>query len=173
MPRAPEDPVAADDFTAVVREHGDAVFGFLLRRVGDRGIAEDLTQGTFLRAWRARAGLRERESMRGWLCTIAANLLRDHVRHQRRRVREVAEPEHFDIPAAEAEVSDRVEMAEALDRLRDALAALPARQRELFLLRERDGLSYREIATVLGCPIGSVMSGLSRARERLIRAVEA
>lgn len=67
--------------------------------------------------------------------------------------------------------SIRAEHAEAIERLRFALRTLPESHREMFLLRERDGLSYKEIAAVLECPIGTVMSGLARARERLLEAV--
>ena len=153
-----------------------AVYRYLVHLVGDRDLAEDLAQETFLRAWRSRADFRgedaggEGSSMRGWLCAIAANVVRDHARQQRRRPVEVPEPEHFDIPVG-GDLGERVIQADALARMRVALAALPARHREMFLLRERDGLTYREIATALGCPIGSVMSGLSRARERLVAEV--
>ena len=166
----PGRPQDADAFTAVVREHGDAVFGFVYRRVGDRTTAEDLAQEVFLHAWRARGGYRAEGSMRGWLCVIAANVVRDHARRLKRRPREVLEAEFVDVPdnadpAAQAAASD------AMDRLRAALGELPPRHREMFLLRERDGLSYKEIAAALDCPIGTVMSGLARARERLLQVV--
>ena len=168
MPNRPGTPADADDFASVVREHGDAVFGFVLRRVGGaRPLAEDLTQEAFLRAWRGRRGFREETSMRGWLCAIAANVVRDEARRRRRRPAEVPPPEHFDIP----DLSTDPAGFDALDRLRTALAALPVRQREMFLLRERDGLSYADIAALLDCPVGTVMSGLSRARARLVEAV--
>jgi RNA polymerase sigma-70 factor (ECF subfamily) len=167
MPSRP--PADADDFTEVVRAHGDAVYGFVLRRAGgDRAVAEDLTQEAFLRAWRGRRTFREETSMRGWLCAIAANVVRDHARAQRRRPAEVPPPDWLDVPDAGADAAST-----ALSDLRAALAALPAKQREMFLLRERDGLSYSEIATALGCPVGTVMSGLSRARARLTEAVRA
>jgi RNA polymerase sigma-70 factor (ECF subfamily) len=169
MPNADGTPATADDFANVVREHGDAVFGFVLRRVGGaRPLAEDLTQEAFLRAWRGRKGFREETSMRGWLCAIAANVVRDEARRRRRRPAEVAQPEHFDVPDVAG--SDPASF-DALDNLRTALAALPGKQREMFLLRERDGLSYADIAALLDCPVGTVMSGLSRARARLVEAV--
>lgn len=166
----PGRPQDADAFTEVVREHGDAVFGFVFRRIGDRATAEDLAQEVFLRAWRARGGYRAEGSMRGWLCVIAANVVRDHARRLRRRPSEVLEPEFVDVPDT-ADPAARAEAADALERLRAALAGLPPRHREMFLLRERDGLSYKEIAAALDCPIGTVMSGLARARERLLQAV--
>lgn len=160
-------------FTALVREHGDAVFGFALRRVGDRGTAEDLAQETFLRAWRARAGYRGETSVRGWLCAIAANAVRDWARRRRRRPVEALEPDFMDVASAADDPALRMEVAEAIGRLRIALRALPANHREMFLLRERDGLTYAEIAAALSCPVGTVMSGLARARERLLEAVSA
>ncbi|HEX8003297.1 MAG TPA: RNA polymerase sigma factor [Mycobacteriales bacterium] len=162
---------AADDFDAVVRDNADAVFGFVLRRVGRRTAAEDLAQETFLRAWRARRTLREEASVRAWLLSIALNVVRDDARRRSRRVAEVPQPEHLDVPEPGSDPAARVEGGESLAALRDALAALPARQREMFLLRERDGLSYADIAALLGCPVGTVMSGLSRARARLLEAV--
>ena len=174
MPNQPGQPADADAFAAVVREHGDAIYGFVLRRVGGaRPLAEDLTQEAFLRAWRGRRTFREETSMRGWLCAIAANVVRDHARRQRRRPAEVPQPDWFDVPDRSGDASAGVARAEGLDRLRGALAALPANQREMFLLRERDGLSYADIAAALGCPVGTVMSGLSRARARLLEAVRA
>ncbi|HEV2889683.1 MAG TPA: RNA polymerase sigma factor [Frankiaceae bacterium] len=161
----------ADDFDAVVRDHSDAVYGFVLRRVGVRATAEDLAQETFLRAWRARRSLREVEAVRAWLLSIALNVVRDDARRRSRRVAEVPQPEHLDVPALGDDPADRAAGTESLAALRDALAALPARHREMFLLRERDGLSYAAIASLLDCPIGSVMSGLSRARARLLEAV--
>jgi RNA polymerase sigma-70 factor, ECF subfamily len=160
-------------FTLLVREHGRVVFGVVLRRVGDRTAAEDLTQETFLRAWRARGGYRgEAAGARGWLCAIAANVARDHMRARRRRPVE-EEAVYSDIPSVTEDPVASAEAAQSLEQLRAALERLPASHREMFLLRERDGLSYKEIAGVMRCPIGSVMSGLARARERLLRAMEA
>lgn len=170
MPADPGRSRDADAFTEVVRAHGDVVFGFVLRRLGDRGIAEDLTQEVFLRAWRARGGFRGDGSVRGWLCVIAANVVRDHVRRARRRPTEVLEPEFMDMPD-HGDAAAEYAAGAAIAQLRAALSELPPRHREMFLLRERDGLSYKEIAAALDCPIGSVMSGLARARERLMRAV--
>jgi RNA polymerase sigma-70 factor (ECF subfamily) len=164
----PDDEAA---FAGLVRQHARAVFGVVFRRVGDRVMAEDLSQETFLRAWRARDSFRgEPEAIRGWLCAIASNVARDHVRALRRRPRE-EEAAFIDIPSSGEDPAAYAEAADSLVRLREALAELPSNQREMFLLRERDGLSYKEIAGVLDCPIGTVMSGLARAREHLIKAV--
>jgi len=160
-------------FAALVHRHAGAVFGFVLRRVRDRALAEDLTQETLLRAWRGRETYRGGdERMRGWLLAIAGNVVRDQARMRARRVAESPADAAGDLAAEGSDPAVRHEHAESIQRLRIALAALPENHREMFLLRERDGLSYKEIAEVLGCPVGSVMSGLARARERLMGAVE-
>ena len=164
--------VDAAGFADLVRTHGGAVFGFAFRRVGDRGIAEDLAQETFLRAWRSLGGYRGEASIRGWLLAIAANVVRDWARRARRRPAETLEASFPDAATSSTDPAARAEGAEAIERLRAALAVLSPRRHEMFLLRERDGLSYKEIAVALGVPIGSVMSGLARARERLIEAME-
>jgi RNA polymerase sigma-70 factor (ECF subfamily) len=158
-------------FGAIVRAEADAVFGFVLRRVGDRALAEDLSQETFLRAWRGYPSFRGEASVRGWLLAIATNTLRDHARRARRRPAEVADAEAPDVPAPAEDPAARFEGAEDVRRVGAALASLSELHREMFLLRERDGLSYKEIARALECPIGTVMSGLARARERLLEAV--
>lgn len=159
-------------FTDLVRSHGGAVFGFALRRVGDRTTAEDLAQETFLRAWRGRESYRGETSVRGWLLAITANVVRDWARRAKRRPAESLEPTFADVATGAGDPARRLEEAAAIEALRGALAGLSPRHRELFLLRERDGLTYKEIASALGIPIGSVMSGLARARERLIQAME-
>ena len=159
-------------FTSLVRAHRQAVFGVVFRRVGDRSLAEDLAQETFLRAWRARGQYRGGDThARGWLCAIAANVARDHLRTRRRRPLE-EDAVYSDIPSVKDDPASSAQATESLEQLRAALARLPASHREMFLLRERDGLSYKEIAAVLDRPIGSVMSGLARARERLLEAME-
>jgi RNA polymerase sigma-70 factor (ECF subfamily) len=158
-------------FTALVRDHLDVVFGLVLRRVGDRQLAEDLVQEAFLRAWRARASLRDPERARGWLCVIAANVVRDHVRARAARPAEVFDLGQAGHLAAGDDPAEAVAATETARALIEVLARLPAQHREMFVLRERDGLSYREIAAVMDCPIGSVMSGLARARERLLEVL--
>jgi RNA polymerase sigma-70 factor (ECF subfamily) len=162
-------PIEGDTaFDRLVRDHADAVYGFVRRRVAGAEAA-DLAQETFLRAWRGRRGLREQVAARGWLLAIAANVVRDHARRARVRPIEVAE---VDPPSSAGDPAARAAGAEDVRRLGSALRAMPPNHREMFLLRERDGLTYREIAAVLRCPVGSVMSGLARARERLLEALE-
>src|SRR5262245_4386306 len=142
------------------------VYRFALRLTQDAHAAEDLTQETFLRAWRHREHLREPGSARAWLFRIAANLWRD----QRRRGRSaVARAELLNVEPAdcsrrpEAEASDREDLRRALQ----ALDTLPDRQREVLYLSACEGLPPREIAAVLGISPEAAKASLSLARKRL------
>lgn len=159
-------------FAALVREHAGSVFAFAFRRTGDRELAEDVAQEAMLRAWRGWTGFRGESSERGWLLAIAGNVVRDHRRMRARRVAETLAEAAPDAVQPGGDPAERAVHAEAIEHLLAALATLPEHHREMFMLRERDGLPYKEIAAVLACPIGSVMSGLARARERLLKAIE-
>ena len=125
--------------------------------------ADDLVQDTLERAW-SRAGLwPDVADMRGWLFSIMHNLHVDALRRGRLDLVSLDEaPSDFPVAAAQAE---RL----ALRDLQRALSALPADQRDVLLLVALEGLGYAETAQALGVPIGTVMSRLSRGRERLRR----
>jgi RNA polymerase sigma-70 factor (ECF subfamily) len=146
--------------------HTPRVFGFALRLTSDRHLAEDLTQETFFRAWRAGVGGRDADQLRVWLFQIAANAWRDQIR-RRRLAPERAGPLDEQQPGlrlqpdAVAEQRDEVAQAMAL------LDALPGRQRETLYLSACEGLSHTEISEILGCTLDSVKSNLSTARRKL------
>jgi len=165
-------------FETLMRRHRTPIHAFLCRLLGDRARAEDLLQETFLRVVKGAAGWEPRAAVRTWLFTIARNLAADEAR---RRVFRDADP----LDAArdgEAPRGDRVAddgrapddaAGDALvrPRLEAALAALPAEQREVFLLREHAGLSFPEIAEATGANENTVKSRLRYAlvalRDRL------
>lgn len=165
-------------FETLMRRHRTPIHAFLCRFTGDRARAEDLLQETFLRVVKGAAGWEPRAGVRTWLFTIARNLAADE---GRRRVFRDAAP----LDAArdgEAPLGDRVAdggrapddaAGDALvrPRLEAALAALPAEQREVFLLREHAGLSFPEIAEATGANENTVKSRLRYAlvalRDRL------
>jgi RNA polymerase sigma-70 factor (ECF subfamily) len=160
----------ADAFDALFVRHRRSVYAFALWLLGPGCAthAEDVTQETFLRLWRARRAYRfdAAASLRTYLLTITRRLILDA--HKRRGVRETPLAE-TDLPAAGPE---RVALArdrqEALER---AVAALPPVLRETVLLRDIEGLPYQEIAVVVDCPVGTVRSRLSAARVRLQQAM--
>lgn len=128
---------------------------------GNRADADDLVQDTLERAW-ARASLwRGVIDMRAWLFTVMHNLHVDRTR--RPQVDTVAiDDEMPEIPVAGAQ-TERLAVAD----LQMALGRLPAEQREVLLLVALEEMSYADVAQTLGIPIGTVMSRLSRGRERL------
>lgn len=152
----------------LIAGHQDALFAFLLRMCGDPHVAEDLMQETFLRALRASARYQPRASVKTWLFSIAANLVRDRWRRQT-ACREVALTEYIMAATDSPEEAALRQMGNR--RLRLALLDLPVEQRAALVLRYFHDLSYQEIAEALVCPIGTVRSrihnGMSRLRERL------
>jgi RNA polymerase sigma-70 factor (ECF subfamily) len=152
-------------FEDLVDALGDDVYSGLRRMHGDE--AADLTQETFIRAYRALGTYepdRIRElRLRGWIWTIALNLGRNHTRDRSRRPQPV---ELHDIhPVADPEPIDA-----ALWRAR--LDALPIAQRRAVVLRHVVGLSYAELSAALGRPEGTVKADVSRGLARLKRLIE-
>jgi RNA polymerase sigma-70 factor (ECF subfamily) len=129
----------------------------------DLRAAEDVAQEAFIKAWLALPRFRESAgSLRAWLCRIAINVAIDAYRRDR-------PTQDLDERVLDSE-SNPVEQAEAdarVEAVRRALTQLPAASRAALILREYEGLSYAEIATVLGIPPGTVMSRLNYARSRL------
>jgi RNA polymerase sigma-70 factor, ECF subfamily len=137
---------------------------------GDVNRADDLVQDTLARAWEKRQLWQAGSDLRAWLFTIMHNV---HVNQFSVRRRELAESslDADDGPVAgwqipvRATQSDRVELAEVLMQI----GRLPTDQREVLMLAAVEELRYEEIARVQGVPIGTVMSRLNRAREKLRR----
>lgn len=152
-------------------EHIDGLYGYALVLTRSRTDAEDLVQETYVRAIRAMGRLRDDSNVKGWLFTILRNLWLNELRQRRKA------PEVVDVEADERTsnlIDDSTESPHdvyvaKLERrhVRTAIQQLPEDARAVILLREWEGLSYQEIATVLDCPVGTVMSRLARARSKL------
>ena len=152
----------------LLEEHVPRVYRFALRLTGDRHQAEDLTQETFLRAWRGRKRLRDPDALRVWLFKITVNLWRDRARRARRA------PQPADSPTEDPESRSVSPAEQALQRedVARALAAidsLPPRQREVLYLCACEELSIAQIAEVLQVSPTAVKSSLSLARKRMRR----
>lgn len=132
----------------------------------DREHADDLVQDTLERAWSRFSLWRQRGDVRAWMFGIMHNLFVDRVRRRRIQPEDPAGDDLPDIPDR-ATQADRLEVRD-LDRL---LQHLAPDLREVLLLVAVEEMSYQEVATVLGIPVGTVMSRLSRARERLRAAL--
>ena len=161
-----------DNLERLFREYHGPIVRYLARRLGDRDLAEELAQETFLRAMRHGPVSRER----AWLFTVATNLVRDEARRgarERKRLSllkseaDARDPEEPDVLGGERNTEamrERVLAQQAVD-------ALAERDRLALLMRE-EGLDYHEIASALGLSVGSVGTTLSRARRRLVEVYE-
>jgi RNA polymerase sigma factor (sigma-70 family) len=160
------------EFATVYDRHAATIHRYLARRAGGQ-LADDLTGETFLAALRQRRryDLGHRSAL-PWLYGIATNLLRRHRRTEVRQYRAFARSGVDPVTESHAEaVSARVAAAAVTRELAAALADLPADQRDVLLLLAWGQMTYEEIATALGIPIGTVRSRLSRARGKVRAAL--
>ena len=157
--------------TIDLSEYVDGLYSYALVLSRDRTAAEDLVQETCLRAIRAMGSLRPDSNPKGWLVTILRNIWFNQLR-QRRTVREVVELDlHVDGAnrAADSRKDPHATYVSNIEQeqVRTVIQQLPVEFREIVILREYEDLSYQEIAAVLECPLGTVMSRLARARSKL------
>ena len=160
-------------FGQVALEHIDALYGYAMTLTRDATEAEDLVQETYVRATRAANRLDSDPNLKGWLFVIMRNAWLNQVRHKN------AGPLFVDLDSSEsigdAQDNPHVVYLRKLEReqVREAIENLPEAYREIVLLRDIEGFTYQEIATVLDCPAGTVMSRLGRARGRLRKLLSA
>jgi RNA polymerase sigma-70 factor (ECF subfamily) len=164
-------------FGQVALEHIDSLYGYALTLTHDQTEAEDLVQETYLRAVRAFDRLTDDENLKSWLFVIMRNAWLNQVRHNRSGPRFIEldgeetgpntwrDQQTHDPHAIYLRKLERAEITAAIKNL-------PTLYREIIILRDVQGFSYHEIATMLGCPAGTVMSRLGRARERLRRSLD-
>jgi RNA polymerase sigma-70 factor (ECF subfamily) len=160
-----------------VIEHMDGLYSYALMLSRNRTDAEDLVQETYVRAIPAMARLRGQSNLKSWLFTILRNLWLNQLR-QRRSTPLVPESDieqYFTVATAGATEDPYSLLISKIHRqqVRKAIQQLPIDFREVILLREYEGLSYQEIAAILDCPTGTVMSRLGRARSRLRKMLSA
>jgi RNA polymerase sigma-70 factor (ECF subfamily) len=146
------------------------LYNFLARCTGDRHLAEDLFQDTFLRVVEKRESFDPGRGFRSWLFSISANLARDACRRRKVRSRDLeaggerlARPEPVR-PDVEAERREEMEIA------RVTLDKLPEDAKAMVLMHFCEGLRYREVAEIIGVPVGTVKSRIHWAVEKLARA---
>jgi len=163
-------------FGLLVTRYMRAAYFAALGLVGSREDALDLSQEAFARAFRARARLDPDRPFYAWYYTTLRRLCFNFLRDRRRRDAWIAAGEMWIETRAvsTAESPERVaERHDAQRRLADAIARLPDHEREVLVLKEFEGLKYREIAELVGVPVGTVMSRLYAARQRLSAVLEA
>jgi len=167
-----------DSFNELILRWERPIYALAYRTIGREEDARDVCQETFLRAFRALPGFRGQAKFSSWLYRIALNLCRDWVRLER-RTPVVQPPEDMDLMelAAAREPSESIEdlvarkaMTKAVER---AMALLPEEQRTAIVLKEYHGLTFQEIADLVGCPLSTVKTrlyqGLTVLRRELVR----
>ncbi|GAA4617038.1 sigma-70 family RNA polymerase sigma factor [Actinoallomurus liliacearum] len=156
-------------FATIFDEHARVVYAHAVRMCGDPVAAEDVVSLTFLEAWRLRAKLRDEVvSVRLWLLGIATNVMRNTARAVRRHRAALSRmPPREPIPDFAEELVGRITDTELLAAAARALRRLRRGEREVVALCVWSGLGYAAAAEVLGVPVGTVRSRLSRARARL------
>jgi RNA polymerase sigma factor (sigma-70 family) len=160
-------------FEEVVVPHLDAAFNYARWLAGNEPDAEDVVQDASVRAFRFFSSLRG-EDARAWLLTIVRHAW--YARLSSQRAARTASLEYDEMADTRPEESLGPEallmQRQTVDRVRRAVEQLPVDFREVVVLRELEGLSYKEIAAIVGIPMGTVMSRLARARERLIAVLD-
>lgn len=151
-------------FDELCRECGPRLLRYSARIVGDATIAEDIVQETFLRAWQRRNELDANRDPRPWLFTVARNLCFEALRARGRTIAMAEPPEQ---QRNDDDPIDQVEAAAERGFVREALASLPARQREMLLLKEVERVEYARLAEHLGVTEPTARVLLFRARRRL------
>jgi RNA polymerase sigma-70 factor, ECF subfamily len=145
--------------------HLAALHDTALRLCGDAAEAQDLTHDTYVRALHAADRFEPGTSLKAWLLTILHNLFRTRLRDKGRHRELELDDESVDVPAPL--VNEEVWHAVTSAQLDSAIELLAQKVREVVVLRDLQGLSYKEISQVLDLPVGTVMSRLHRGREAL------
>ena len=123
--------------------------------------ADDLVQEALFKAWSKRDQLKDSKALDGWVFSILANCFREHCR------RRGEFSELTDLPAEQRSAEEELIASQTRQRVRRAIGRLGQGQREVLILVDLEGFSYAEVSDILGLPMGTVMSRLNRARQRL------
>jgi RNA polymerase sigma-70 factor (ECF subfamily) len=156
--------------SALYDRYSGMLYAMLLRILKDTGAAEEVLQDLFLQLWRGAARFdASRGSLGGWLLVIGRNRALSRLRGKQRREFVTDDGEGFSIEAlpAPGNLEDEAARMELMDRLRGALAALPAEQREAVELAYFEGMTQTEIAARTQCPLGTVKSRVRAAMQTL------
>jgi RNA polymerase sigma-70 factor (ECF subfamily) len=163
------DPIALDRVYARYRAR---IYGFVLRLAGDRHLADDLFQETWMKLARHATRLAEDTDLAAWLFTVARNGHRSYGRAETRNAARLERLSLVEGASAASRPDVQVDMAERMGTLERALLALSTSDREVLLLVGVEGLSQDQVAAILGIQHAAVRQRLSRARARLADKLE-
>lgn len=154
-----------------IEPHLPSVYRFVLRLTQDPHRAEDLTQETFLRAWKNRTQLRDNRAVRVWLFRIAHNLWNDELRRGSRQPRTEHGIEQL-VDEKASHSADETSLSEEFQKVVTMIESLPPRQREVMHLSSVEGLSVAEISEVLDLNRNAVKVNLCEARKKVQQALD-
>jgi RNA polymerase sigma-70 factor (ECF subfamily) len=161
-----------DAFAALVDEHQRYVYNLALRVLKDENEALDLTQETFVRAWTALPNFRGQSEFRTWLYRITTNLCYNRLPNLRRSLNDLGDDVMDEIPAMNLVTpAQKAESVETRTHLYKAIDELDPHYKLLITLRYQNELSYDEIASTLNLPLGTVKTGIFRAKEQLRKSL--
>jgi len=163
-----------DAFADLVDEHQRYVYNLALRVVKDENEALDLTQDAFVRAWTALPNFKGQSQFRTWLYRIVTNLCYNRLPNLRRSLNDLGDDVMEDIPETNSTFVNpayKFESSETRKHLHQAIDRLDEQYRLLLTMRYQGELSYDEIATSLNLPLGTVKTGIFRAKEQLRKSL--
>jgi RNA polymerase sigma-70 factor (ECF subfamily) len=166
---------AAGDMSAfedLVDRHRMAVYRLARSITGNHHDADDAAQETFLRVYRSLGTYDTSRPFKPWLKRIAYNTSLNAVRAGKSRSRGKVDGDIPEVADHRPQQSDKIEAKQSAEEVDDAVQTLPRELRATLLLRAVEGMSYKDIANAMGVKIGTVMSRLSRARERVLDVLE-
>jgi RNA polymerase sigma-70 factor (ECF subfamily) len=149
----------------------DELVSTLVYLLGNREDALDAAQEAFLKCWRVRDTMGEVQNLRAWIFRVGMNTARDLQRSAWSRKVKPLVGEELMLPARDEPPGQAVEDAEALDRLRQAIAQLRQEEKEVFLLRQNGNLTYEQIAEIRQAPVGTVKTQMRSALIKLRRVL--
>jgi RNA polymerase sigma factor (sigma-70 family) len=165
---SPQDRLHAVDFDQLFEEYQHPIYNYVFRMVGDYDRAADITQDTFIKAYRKLDTLTEDTSVRAWLYRIATNTAIDEMRRRRFFF---TTPTPTDRPDRRADPEEQVMAVTLSDTLQRALLKLRPNHRQCLILSDIEDMSGQQIAEVMGMSYGAVRTLLCRARGEMRRAL--
>ncbi len=159
-------------YIELVNRYRDKILNFIFNYIGDFEISEDIVQDTMIKLYQKKHYYKEIAKFSTWLYTIAKNLANTELRKKKQRKTTILshisrDDKQFDIPADQPGTHQEVESEIIGKIIRDAIDQLTDKFKTVILLRDIQELSYEEISSIVGVPIGTIKSRINRARLQL------
>lgn len=165
--RSIQDEKSEESFALLYDKYSSRIYNFCLNYLGNEEDARDCTQDIFIKVFRSIGGFRLDSSFYTWLYRIMINTCNDMSRKNKRKVFQQDPVQLSNIGSDEESIASRLTTKQAMAAFQSALGGMKANARTILILRDVEGRSYEEIATICACKTGTVRSRLARARLRM------